>query len=398
VCLIIGLEWHLAWASLSGMEILAVSIVALSTLIALERPAPPYFVIGLLIGSGTWLRPESLGLLILPVGFLLLVRRDGLVAGLTRLAAGAVLAVGPYLLWQRSLGGEWWPNTAFAKQEEYASLRAIPLAVRLAAQAGVPGTWLGADGLDPGGPLVGVLVVLLPGLALFVLDQVRHRRWDRLLGFGWTFIHLGGYALRLPATYQHGRYAMPVLPIWIGLAAVGMLGAVRRSSGRLGTRVLSQAWLLLVPIVAGYFWMAGAGAYARDVAIIETEMVGTARWIERHTPEASLVAAHDIGALGYFGERELLDLAGLVEPEVIPILRDQPALARYLTERRADYLVTFPGWYPQLTTGRTPIYVSDGRFSPAAGGENMAVYRWEATAVAPCSGCAILAAPWQGRP
>jgi len=398
LAVLIGIEWHLVWAGLSGMETLAVAGLAVLVLLATETGWLGPGRLGMLIGLGVWLRPDGLTLLGLPLGRLLLGERRKIVPGLARLAAGLAAVLVPYLLWQRSLSGAWWPNTAFAKQAEYAALQELPFAIRLAAQAGIPGAWLGVTGLDPGGPLIGVMAALVPGLVLFVIAQLRARRWDRLLGLVWSAAYIGLYAARLPATYQHGRYALPVLPVWMALAGAGMLGELELRPNHFGRRVLSRAWIALVPIIAGYFWLAGARAYGRDVAIIESEMVETARWVEAHTPEGAVVAAHDIGALGYFGHRTLIDLAGLIDPTVVPILRDEPALARYLAERGADYLMTFPGWYPKLTAGRVPAYETGARFSPAAGSENMAVYRWEPSSFAPCGGCAILAELWQGRP
>jgi hypothetical protein len=35
-----------------------------------------------------------------------------------------------------------------------------------------------------------------------------------------------------------------------------------------------------------------------DVAVIESEMVNTAKWVAESTEPDALVAAHDIGALG----------------------------------------------------------------------------------------------------
>src|SRR5690606_2336524 len=115
---------------------------------------------------------------------------------------------------------------------------------------------------------------------------------------------------------------------------------------------------------------------ARDVAVIETEMVDTARWVRENVPEGALVAAHDIGALGYFAGRPLLDLAGLISPQAIPVIRDEAGLAVFLDRHQAAYLVTFPGWYPHLTQQAELIFSTSGVFSPALGGENMAVYRW----------------------
>ena len=81
--------------------------------------------------------------------------------------------------------------------------------------------------------------------------------------------------------------------------------------------------------------------------------------------------------MGYYGQRNLLDLAGLISPEVIPIIRDEDRLAAYLHAHNVDYLVTFPDWYPKMTAGLTPVYQSGGKFAPAEGGENMTVYRWK---------------------
>jgi hypothetical protein len=105
-------------------------------------------------------------------------------------------------------------------------------------------------------------------------------------------------------------------------------------------------------------------------------MVATAKWIEGNTEETALIAAHDIGALGYFGRRDLVDLAGLVSPEVIPFIRDESKLSEYLNAKAAKYLMTFPDWYPDLVRELPPLYITNGEFSPAAGGENMVVYRW----------------------
>ena len=89
-----------------------------------------------------------------------------------------------------------------------------------------------------------------------------------------------------------------------------------------------------------------------------------------------LLAAHDIGALGYFGRRDILDMAGLVSPDVIPFIRDERALALHLDQNQVDLLVTFPGWYPELVRGREALYQTQGSISRELGGENMAVYRW----------------------
>ena len=376
LALLFPLEWHLAWASLSGMETLAVGAIAIVCFYGLESRRVGIGAIGALIGLGVWLRPDALTLLIAPIGYLILSNEWRQPKPWLYLTVGVAVLVVPYLAFQRGLSGEWWPNTFFAKQAEYAALQELPLLTRLAAQVGIPGEWLGAPGLDSGGPLVGVLVVLAPGMLVVVKYRAQSREWTWLLPLVWVGVYLGIYALRLPVTYQHGRYAIPVIPTLLVIGFEGMLRWARPGSTKTARRVFSRAWVILTAISAGIFWLLGARAYARDAAIIETEMVATALWIETNTPEDAIVAAHDIGALGYFATRELIDLAGLVSPEVIPFIRDEVALAAHLDSNHAEYLVTFPGWYPVLTSGAPLLFTTDGIHSPVAGGENMAVYQW----------------------
>lgn len=359
----LALEWHLVWSAGSGMETLAAGLPALVMLAALLAPQRNWFLLGVLTGIGVWIRPDMVTLAG-PAAWVLVFEnrswKDRLADG-GRFLVGMLLPVVPYLGFNRILAGAWWPNTFFAKQAEYAVLREIPLWKRLLGEARLP--------------LIGAGLLLLPGFGLQLVDAIRRRTWGELAGPLWAAGYLGLYALRLPVVYQHGRYIIPMMPVFFVWGLAGAAGWVRLKDSNLPRRVLSRVWILSFIGVTCAFWIAGARAYAADVAIIESEMAAAAKWVAENTPEDSLIAAHDIGALGYFGKRRLLDLAGLVSPEVIPFIRDEARLEAFLDEQRANYLVTFPGWYPQLVTGLEPVYTTADRFSPAMGGENMNIYR-----------------------
>jgi hypothetical protein len=49
-------------------------------------------------------------------------------------------------------------------------------------------------------------------------------------------------------------------------------------------------------------------------------LVPWGRWLHENTPERSVIATPDIGALGYFSRRRIVDLAGLVTPQMVPYL------------------------------------------------------------------------------
>jgi hypothetical protein len=365
VGLLMALEWHLVWAAGSGMETLLFTLLVtyiLSLLVLQEEMTNKNsLLIGALVGLSAWLRPEGITLLA-AVGLVWLCRDRKFKSGAFTLA-GFALAFLPYLAFNRWLAGAGWPNTFYAKQAEYISLLELPLFSRLIGQFSLP--------------LVGAGALLLPGYIYSVYKAIKNHSWGILAGILWMLGFLGMYALRLPVTYQHGRYAIPAMPVYFIFSLIGTAKLAVPQSKQMLQRLVSRAWLVSLAVVCLLFYGMGARAYTRDVAIINTEMVAIAQWITEYTSPNELIAAHDIGALGFFGNRPLLDLAGLVSPDVIPFIRDEERLADYLDQQQPVYLVTFPGWYPLLTARAELVYSTNAAFSPESGGENMAVYRWK---------------------
>jgi hypothetical protein len=135
-----------------------------------------------------------------------------------------------------------------------------------------------------------------------------------------------------------------------------------------------------IALLAVLFWGRGALAYGDDVAFIEGEMMSMARWIEENTPPGTIIAVHDIGAVGYLTDRPLLDLAGLITPEVIPIMTDAEKLADWMLERGAEYAVFFPDFsstYQQLDVDARleQVHCTGFAWTQAAGLKNMCAYR-----------------------
>ena len=369
-------EWHLVWAAGSGMETLLYAALVLIGLIALvfvgkrleemgKKPRVGIWLgVGALIGLSVWLRPDGITLLA-PIGLWLIFSpifwRRKMIAMLW-VGAGFIVLFAPYLWFNYSFAGTGLPSTYFAKQAEYAFLQSTPIWQRWFAQAALP--------------LIGVGAGLLPGLVLYAVSAVKNMRWSRFLPVVWVLGYISLFAWRLPVTYQHGRYIMPVMPTFFLWGFAGMADFVQLGAKNLFVRLLNRVWVISTVLIFIAFWWLGARAYARDVAIIESEMVAIAHWVAVNTPPEALVATHDIGALGFFANRPLLDLAGLISPEVIPHLWDEVSLGEHMDARGADYLVTFPGWYPNMTAHLNPLFQTDAPYGPEIGGENMAVYAW----------------------
>ena len=358
-------EWHLVWASVSGMETAFYSLFILLVLWIVSGKPVRYWLAGLLAGISVWIRPDGITLLG-PMIFVLFVSADSWRRKVTDLGKGLaffLLPFLPYLLFNYTLSGSWWPNTFYAKQAEYAILTQTPLTQRLLSLFGLP--------------MVGAGILLLPGFFAEVWHAWKGKNWAVIAAVLWWAGYTLLYAQRLPVTYQHGRYLMPGMPVYFVISFLGIRTILRViSEHKMAHWWVSRAWTMVIAGVWLAFYVLGASSYAQDVAIIDSEMVTAAKWVAVNTPPQAKIAVHDIGAFGFFSNRDLVDLAGLISPDVIPFIRDEHRLGEYLDEQGVDYLVTFPQWYPQLILGGDPVYHTEDTFSPRAGGENMWVYRW----------------------
>jgi hypothetical protein len=392
------LEWHLVWASVSGMETILYTWLSLLLvemwLVADARLMPAlqsdqlgtqlpalarWWGLGVLGGLLALTRPEGLGLMGLiglGIGWRLRRMPARLLSTWAAIGLGLALPLVPYLAFHYATTGLPFPNTFYAKQQEYGQLLVLePLWRR----------WLMMLVVT----LVGGQLLLLPGFVVGIWRAVSGLKspasdmnWARgiLLVTIWWFMHLSLYALRLPVTYQHGRYQIPVIPFFLLIGVGGSAYLLRLRSPDLVRRILSQVTVGSVVVLNLAFLGLGARAYANDVAFIQGEMVAVARWLENNVTPGSLIAVHDIGAIGYFTPRPLLDLAGLVTPEVIPFITDEARLVEFMQQQGADYVVFFPDWSDSYRRmARDPrlekVYTTNFEWTLQQGRANMTVYR-----------------------
>lgn len=333
--------WHIVWAASAGMETMLFMTWSLAVIFLAFREAEAGIehsfrrglALGIVGGLLTLTRPEGLGLVGLVGIFMLLTfgwqRRYWAVA----VAVGWFVVILPYTAWNFNLTGELLPSTADAKVAQTAPFR----------EQSIPDRYL--DMILPltAGPQLMAAPAI--GFGLWLIGK-REKRWLYLVPMVWAFAHLTLFVIRLPVPFQHGRYVMPLLPPLLLYAGGGIVHLVRRyrytATGRVLTRTLALSLLAGFP---AFLWI-GAGAYATGVRIIDTEMVATAEWVADNVPNDDLFAVHDIGALGYFAPRDIIDIAGLVTPEIQPIVRDHPALMTFICEQGAEWLMVLPDQRP----------------------------------------------------
>jgi arabinofuranosyltransferase len=206
----------------------------------------------------------------------------------------------------------------------------------------------------------------------------------------WTMGLPLAYAFLRTPLYQHGRYLMPLIPCNAVLGVYGLLEA-RKLARRRGWRpkpgspyYLGVLISALVILGTGWRLPTMTGLYAWNVDNINEMHVALGQWVADHTPPDALLALNDIGAITYVSERPVVDLAGLITPEIIPLLRapDRDSrLIALLAARNVQYVIIFPNWFPGLASRDDlleTIHQVTLERNTVAGGDTMVVYqaRW----------------------
>jgi hypothetical protein len=353
----------IAWGALSGMEVSLAALLVAGALLAHagERALPAAVASALAVLA----RPEAV--VLVP---LLALAGPQRARRLTLFALMTAAALAPAVAFSLATVGAPVPATAAAKVE----------GGLVGWLAGVREPWSRALASRPW-EFVTAWIAWLGSthwLLPVVLGPAVAAAWWRTgsrLGLPALVLVVHPLAMALLAPYrdpgfQEGRYSMHLLPVALTVLAVAL---PRR-----------PVWLERVLLVA---WLAGAavllpgaaGRYAWGVQNINAMQVHLGQWVDRELPRHARLAVNDVGAIAYFSRRHVIDLMGLVTPEILPYrLQGAAGVVRYVRERCPDYVIVFPTWFPELTAQPgllVPTYAVRLTRNLVAGGPEMVVYR-----------------------
>jgi hypothetical protein len=361
----VGLLWAgpVTWGALSGMEVTLAAALVAAALVAHAGDHP--WLTATLAGLAVTARPEAA--LLVPC---LALGRHPTPGRLTAFVLMPIALIAPMVAFACATVGAPYPATAAAKVEGgllgwLAGLHeplATALAVRPLAFAREWLQWLGRTH------------ALLPLVAFPAIALAWRRRGAALGAVALALVaHPLGMALLAPYRgpgFQEGRYSIHLLPLCLVVAAVGFGSFLK---GR--RRVLLLAWLAL----ALWALVPAAQRYAWGVQNIEAMQVSIGRWIETNTPAGARLAVNDIGAIAYVSRREIVDLMGLVTPEILPYRRrGEDGVIQFVGEVCPAYVIIFPTWFPRLAARADmlePVHRVRLERVEVAGGPEMVVYR-----------------------
>ncbi|MBX3190625.1 MAG: hypothetical protein KF819_26730 [Labilithrix sp.] len=310
----------LVWFSVSGMEATLVVALALGAIVASSRGSQrARWIAGALAGAAALTRPDCV-----PLGACL----TALVYARTRDAKSAAAIAVPWIacsalyfgmnaalvgepmpatlsgrrwLWLDSAGGR---TGILPEGRDFVYLWSYRLrALTLGVTSNVP-FWISL------------------GLAAFgVLTAVRERWHDAIAIAAWGLLHFAVFFVMLPVPGHGGRY-QPLVPLLYAFFTV--LGSATLAS-RIGARLKRPREALalgIAPWAIVFFngWIGWRSAHADAVTHIRRTEEGAGKAVS-DLPRDARVASFDVGAIGYFGGRPILDLGALTDPRVAEALK-----------------------------------------------------------------------------
>lgn len=320
---------QVAWGAVEGMETALAACLATLLLWRLTRPwarLRDAWVDGWLLGGLLWLRPEAP--LLVPA---ILWRRRKPLSWLAAWLGAFCTLAGPYVGFHLALGGKILPQTVFAKAAYYArplSLASLGSFARGLGLSFAPGPW----------PLV-LLLLLIGGATM-----VRRRDDTWMPALLWTCLTLLVSAWRMPVVLHFGRHFVPLLPALLLASGEGYRVVPQRA--RWAVHAAGALLLIEGSLIGSAFYSAGCRM------VLESQ-VAMGRYIREQVPAGEPVAAHDVGAIGYFGEHPVVDTLALVTPELTPVVarRDDAALREYLRQQGVHYLAALDGMHSGVVSG-----------------------------------------------
>lgn len=175
------------------------------------------------------------------------------------------------------------------------------------------------------------------------------------------FIH----AMKIPAFTRFGRYLMPMIPFFILISLSGFKELFDMLSGYLKKipvfRIVMFIVLAALSGLSVFYFYHYKNYLASEDKYIYDRQVKTAKWLNKNTEKNDIIAAHDIGAIGYYSDRKIVDVAGLITPELGEHLSDEnysDYMTEYMESKGVTYTAFLREWYKMKN--EKEVYLTPG--------------------------------------
>jgi hypothetical protein len=370
---------RLLWSSLSGMEItlfVLLSVLIFSSHLKEITTGKVSLVTGLLLGIAANTRPETYllaGLYYLTTLFLLRNKLKGNFPKLILSGVVFLILLLPYPLFSYIHTGGFLPNTYEGQVGANQYLPSFDF-INATARMFVKDNFI---------------IFILWGLStLYFIYTLIKKKIDG------TFLLINLWILILPLVStvvapnwrHHGRYLIPLIP-FINISAIYILrklhgyyqakGYRRYTLFRKGTIAL----VLIASINSGVLY---AGVLGWNVENINNQQGKISFWLKENLPGETAFGMNDIGYITFVTKKYVVDMAGLVTPEVFGFQKmsyeeGTIALFRFLKAKGVNYIIIYPTWFGYImdhySGAFTQVHSQRLEKNTICGGIEMMVYK-----------------------
>jgi hypothetical protein len=190
----------------------------------------------------------------------------------------------------------------------------------------------------------------------------------------------------IPNWRHHLRYLIPLIPF---VNIIGMYILVYLLNKKFFTKFKKQIFkrkelLASLIIISFVYYVAYAIALGNNTDNINSQQVKLAKWVNENVRRDETIALNDIGAITFINKNRIIDMAGLVTPELLKYRsytwKDNLDSINYLLKKNnVSYIIIYDDWFKEFLelnknnlTFITSAYLENNTI---CGGKEMKVYK-----------------------
>ncbi|HMQ68881.1 MAG TPA: hypothetical protein PKC58_07815 [Ignavibacteria bacterium] len=208
---------------------------------------------------------------------------------------------------------------------------------------------------------------MLPGFIIIFVNSMydlfkrNYNSYSIYIFFILIFILI--YFIKIPLFSRFGRYFMPMIPFYIMISMGGYVFLIDLFKDLLKNmmlrKIINSGILLFFVVMTLINFKSNSEYYAYHSKYIYDRHVKTAHWLKDNTYENDIIATHDIGAIGFYSGRKVIDIVGLINPDLTKeSYRDDynEVLTDFFNKNGVTFTAFYREWF--LTLNQNPVFYS----------------------------------------
>ncbi|MCX7833628.1 MAG: hypothetical protein N2490_05400 [Ignavibacteria bacterium] len=175
----------------------------------------------------------------------------------------------------------------------------------------------------------------------------------RLLNFSVIVFPLA-FTIGFPIWRNHGRYMIPYIILIAINSFFSLLIYLQKLNNKKYFPKIVLALSIIILISSLPYYLVFAKHLSKNIDNINSMQCKAGIWIRDNLDKDTTVATNDIGAIAYYSNHRILDLEGLVTPEVLRFRnysteQRNDSLFNFCIMKKINYMLIFDNWYPGMT-------------------------------------------------